>query len=247
MINIKNTLFFVLYLVFNPRLLQGILKGIYLPTLIQYEWLKKFNIKTFIDVGSYKGEDSKTMNFLFPKVKIIAFEPDLGNFNYIQKKIKIKNFEIFKLALSNREGRTVFHSHPLSFLSSELTVLYQNQDRDYFNKKTENYQVETTTLDIFFRNRKLTGKVLLKIDTQGTEGNVIKGAEKLLKIVDIIHIETPFKLIYKNQTSFDEIYKILTKHGFKFIGEAKESQFYPVFKPAVSVNSIFIKKSLKQL
>lgn len=244
MIEIKNLLFFVIYLIFNPNIVRGSLKGLYIPTLIQYGWLKNFKVRTFIDVGAYRGEDSKVINYIFPRAKIYAFEPDKNNLDYISKKLKIKNLKLFSIVVSNRKGIIQFNSHPLSFLSSTLLPEKQKGEFSYFNKRTTKYSVQSDTLDSLLRNEKLKGLVFLKVDTQGSEGLVLKGATKLLKKVDIVHIETPIAKIYKGQTSFDDIYKTLTKNGFKFMGEAKESQFYPQFRLPKSFNSVFIKKSI---
>lgn len=243
MFNIKNSFFFIFYLILNPRLIKGLLKGVYLPTLIQYEWTKKHNLKTFVDVGAYKGEDSKVISYLFPNIKIYAFEPDTNNYKYIDKKIKIKNFNLSSLALSNKAGIANFYSHPLSFLSSQLKTTRQPNDRKYFNRKTKKHSVNTDTLDNYFKNIKLNRQILLKVDTQGTEDLVLLGATKTLKKVDIVLIETPFQTTYKNQTSFDKIYNILIKNNFQYVGEAKESQFYPIFSRQVSCNALFLKNS----
>lgn len=244
MFNIKNTLFFAAYVLLNPRLIKGFLKGVYVPTLIQYEWVKKQDIKTFIDVGAYRGEDSKVMNYLLPNARIYAFEPDQENYKFIRKNLKIKNFKCFNVALSDRIGISKFYAHPLSFLSSQLKTEPQSKELLFFNKETNEYLVKTTTMDYFFKNIDMEGKVLLKIDTQGTEGKVLKGCTKTLKKIDIVHIETPFKKIYKNQTSFDDIYNLLISNGFEYVGEAKESQFYPLFTTPVSCNSLFVKRNI---
>ena len=242
---IKNLLFFVLYLIFNPSLLKALLKGVYIPTLIQYQWLKKFKIGTFIDVGAYTGEDSKVVNHLFPNAKIFAFEPDINNHELIKRNINIKNFELFDIALSNKKGNTVFYSHPLSALSSLLKLSkIQVLEESYVYQKTKNYNVKIDTLDRVLGKKKLNGKVLLKIDTQGAEDMILKGAKKILKKVDLIHIETCIAHIYENQSDFSKIYSILISSGFTFVGEAKESEFYPLFELKKCFNSVFIKNNL---
>lgn len=241
-IKFRNLVFFLIYLVFNPNLLRGLFRGIYLPTLIQYQWLKKYKIGTFIDVGSYTGEDSRVINYIFPKARIIAFEPDINNFNYIKEKVKINNFEVHNIALSNKKGQTTFYSHPLSALSSLLRLNTKEiLAESYVYQKTKNYNVKTDTLDNIFVNKTLKNKVLLKIDTQGAEDLILRGAIKFLNHVDLIHIETCIAHIYRDQSDFKKIYSLLIKSGFTFAGEAKESEFYPRFELSKCFNSVFIK------
>lgn len=242
---LKNLLFFVFYLIFNPSLLKALPKRVYIPSLIQYQWLKKFKIGTFIDVGTYTGEDSKVVNHLFPKAKIFAFEPDVNNYNFINSRIKIKNFELFNIALSNKKGDITFYSHPLSALSSLLKLSKVHViDESYVYQKTKNYNVKTDTLDNVLGKKRLKGKVLLKIDTQGAEDLILKGSKSFLNKVDLIHIETCIAHIYENQSDFSKIYSILTKSGFTFVGQAKESEFYPLFELHKCFNSVFIKNKI---
>jgi FkbM family methyltransferase len=242
---INNLLFFLFYLIFNPKLLVAIFNGVYIPALIQYQWLKNYDIGTFIDVGSYTGEDSKVINYLFPKAKIIAFEPDTTNYNTIKRNIKIKNFELYKIALSNKKGDSKFYSHPISSLSSQLKMSDDHFiNESYMYRETEVCIVKMDTLDNILANKKIKQNVLLKMDTQGTEDLILKGAKQFLKKVNLIHVETCIAHIYKNQSDFSKIYSLLIKNGFIFMGEAKESEFYPLFDLNTCFNSVFIKKNI---
>ena len=74
------------------------------------------------------------------------------------------------------------------------------------------------------------------------DGIVLRGAEKILKDVSIIHIESPFKDLYKGQDFFDDIFKFLTKRKFTFVGTIPDSEFMPNFNLPDALNCIYIKK-----
>ena len=56
--------------------------------------------------------------------------------------------------------------------------------------------------------------ILLKIDTQGYELEILKGAEQTLKYIEAIYAEVSLVELYKNQPLFDEIFKYIKKSGF---------------------------------
>lgn len=241
---IKNYIFFMIYLLFNPKLFKFVPSKTYLPVYIQYEWLKKYDIKTVIDVGANDGKVSKVLNYLFPEATIYAFEPVKENCRIIKKRITSDKIILNNVALSNKKGKTTFYKNFYSPASSMLLLRQKYKDKYKFMSKTKKIKVKTTTLDNYFQNKKIKGKVLLKIDTQGTERLILEGGKNLLSKVAIIHIETSFEELYKYQCLFKDIYDYLTSFGFKYAGEIRESQFYPSFRLQSQVNSIFFNPKL---
>lgn len=237
MVRLKNYFFFAFYLLFNPRLLLLLLRRIYLPVYIQYEWLKKFRINTIIDVGAYHGNVFKSVSVLFPRAKIYAFEPDFKNYNLIKTNYKLPNLTLSNYALSDKTGKSYFYTHPRAYLSSLLTMKKNTLE-------TKRIRVKTATLDEYFEGKSLKGQIFLKVDTQGSEGLVLKGGKNFIKKVSIIHIETAFVKFYYNQDLFNDIYDFLINSGFKYLGEARESFFYPTFTLATGSNSVFINEKL---
>lgn len=235
----KNKIFFIIYLLFNPRLLRLVVKGIYLPVYVQYEWLKQYKIDTIIDVGAYYGHVAKSLNYLFPKAKIYVFEPVKENCEIIEKRISSNNVLLAKCGLSDKEEAVKFYKYDNPALSSILSVNYDN-NKFKSAKQIDLITIKTDTLDNFFKDKKIKGNVLLKIDTQGTELLVLKGGKNLLRKISIIHLETSFEEFYSRQFLFSDIYTFLINYGFKYYGENREAEFYPTFAPGKHVNSIFV-------
>lgn len=240
---IKNYAFYIIYLFLNPRLLLLPCQGIYLPVYIQFEWLKKYDIHTVIDVGAYHGHVSKSLSYLFPQAKIYAFEPVAENYKILTKTLSGKNLALNQIALSGGVGKSTFYKNKYAPASSMLPMEEKYKVIYPFLATATKTKVKTTTLDSYFEKIKLQKKILLKIDTQGTEYLILRGGEKILKNVFIIHIETSFDAMYKNQGTFKDITEYLTKLGFNYMGETRESQFYPIFGIKSSENSIFINKN----
>lgn len=238
-LKIKNFIFFGFYLLFNPLIILKLLNRVYLPVYIQYIWLKKYHIKTIIDIGAHNGEVSHSLSQIFPAAEIYAFEPIKSKKDIILSKNKSKRFHLSDFALNDKNGKEMFYQTQNTALSSLFPVIRNKVNLD--PGTIQRVRVKTITLDNFFKDMALIEPILIKLDTQGTELNVLKGGEKLLKKVSVIHIETSFEHFYQGQPLFDQIYLYLKTNGFRYIGEARESFFYPIFEPMNQINSIFIK------
>lgn len=235
---IKNYIFFALYLFIRPKLLILVFKGVYLPQYIQYEWISRFRISTFIDIGANDGNISKAINYISPKTTIFAFEPIKQKKSIIESKIKSDNLTVETLALGDHTGIQEFYEYDFLPASSFL-----KPDPKIFGKKiAKSYPVKITTLDQYFDKKKFKKPVFIKMDTEGTENLIIRGGQKLLRQASLIIIETSFIKHRKNQCLFDEIHSYLIKLGFTYKGSMPDSNYYPIFGPTRVENSIFIRK-----
>lgn len=75
-------------------------------------------------------------------------------------------------------------------------------------------EVELTTIDALVAAGTIQTPDFLKIDTQGFELEVLKGAEASLAGVTGIELETQFRPLYKGQPLFPEIHAYLYERGF---------------------------------
>ena len=57
--------------------------------------------------------------------------------------------------------------------------------------------------------------VLLKLDVQGYELNVLKGAEKLMDKIDAVYTECSWLELYEGQALISEVAEYLEELGFK--------------------------------
>lgn len=243
--NFKNIFFFFTYVLFNPRLIILAFHKIYIPVFVQYEWLKKYDIKTIIAAGAYHGHVSKSLHYIFPDAKIYMFEPIKQNYEILTNTLRSKNIIPNKLALINKVGQSTFYINNYTPDSSILELKEEYQKNFPQLAKIRKVKVKTTTLDSYFKNKHVDKRVFLKIDTQGAERLILDGGRQFLKNVSIIHIETFFDPMYKNQGLFQDVYDILTSLGFKYAGEAREAQFYPLFETSPIINSIFINTNIE--
>ena len=177
---------------------------------------KKENFIIF-DIGCFRG------NFSINLKKKIAIDSDFYLFD-ANPELKIKNFKYENIAISDKVGTSKFNLNTFFPSSgSSLKDIIKNDviwniTRRLFSfnllKTFKTIEVETTTIDnICFKNN-INEIDVLKIDTEGSELNVLKGASKMLKNTKIILVE-----ILDEKKNYDEKYKkvcdLIESFGFE--------------------------------
>jgi FkbM family methyltransferase len=184
---------------------------------------------TIIDVGAHVGETISLFLKNFTIKKIICYEASRLNFNKLTKFKNFKKNNIFlnNIALGSKETELEFFQ---TSESSSSTFCKIDQNSDYFKRKKsilnifnrEEYilkseLIKTVTLKNEFNKYDLKRIDILKIDTEGFEFDVIRGADESLRLVNFILFEHHYdQMIIKNY-KFREINDYLTKLNFKKI------------------------------
>ena len=86
----------------------------------------------------------------------------------------------------------------------------------------ERIEVPVRTLDgVLAEDPSVEPIDLLKIDVQGNELKVLRGAEQSLQRTRLIWIEVSFRPLYEGSAVFSEVYDFLYAHGF-YLGAIQE-------------------------
>ena len=184
------------------------------------------NISIFIDVGAHEGETSNLFSKYLNIKKIYCFEPSSINYKNLKKKIlKKANISLFNVGLGERDGEEDFNQLEES---SSSTLVELNEKSKYFIKKKKIlnlfikkdfknfYQtVNIMKLKNFMHNNSIEYIDILKIDTEGYEMKVIRGAEEKIKNIDYIYFEHHFDDMLKKDYTLSDIHNYLIKNGFK--------------------------------
>ena len=193
-----------------------------LMSLHEDEILDQFNPKpgnTVVDVGAHIGLYTLiAAKRVGPSGKVIAIEPSPENFKILKKNIllnKLSNVESLecavystkeklKLFLPELEGRTMFN-----------TVM---QDRA---RTSNNFlEVEANTLDNIIESINITEVNWIKIDIEGAELEVLKGAANTLSSNE----DLTLLIEVHGDANYKPILKILKEYKFQIIYENK---YYP--------------------
>ena len=110
---------------------------------------------------------------------------------------------------------------PLLLMSFYSTVpIYFKKDGTnasvvLFNDKKSVVEIKTKLLDNIFFDNSMKGPVLIKIDVQGHEMNVLRGAIEVLKITEVVILEISLIPLDVLAPEPSEIINFLKKKGFR--------------------------------
>jgi FkbM family methyltransferase len=147
-----------------------------------------------IDVGAYIGVISLAMaDFGGTSQLVHSFEADDLNFGHLQENIfagRSKNISAHKMAISDHVGTAVFtrnQDHGTNHLGDPI-----GNEAD----SATVYAVPVTTLDSFAEENDIDTIDVLKIDVEGSDINVLKGADRLLSggHIGAVIVEVPLSV-----------------------------------------------------
>ena len=172
-------------------------------------WLGKrfINMKTiFVDVGANVGMYSIRLSKSFEK--IIAIEPDPNNFDILRENIKlnnIKNIYPLNVAVGDIDGEAIIKCNGVG--SRVVAKAKKGTEIDGL-KKVKIVRLDTLLPGIFdLENFEL---IVIKVDVEGFEEAVIRGAENILNDYKIVWlIEHHEYRGFKNLKSHKNIIKLL--------------------------------------
>lgn len=202
--------------------------------------LKSFPL-VLADVGS-KGGLNQRWKPASPYLKTIGFEPDQRSFS----KLPQTDREIhLPIGLHESKGQLTINLTTKAGVSSNLTPNYP------FLKKfpiIDEFTIDRTTpipidtLDHVLTTRNLPSPDFIKIDTQGTELPILKGATKSMNQSLLgIELEVVFSPLYKDQPLFSSLDDYIRPFGFTLFDL---SPYY--FKRSLALNAGFHKGQLIQ-
>ena len=174
----------------------------YIRSLLRYE-LKENSV--CIDVGAHKGSFLSQFFEFVPNVRHWAFEPIPVFAEELRK--NFPSAEVHNCALSDTEGQTTFHYVP------ELPGWSGLKSQPYPKAvKTQKIQISVRKLDnIIPENLNVS---FIKIDVEGAELEVLKGAESLIKRCKPIIFFECAKIHHTNySTTPEQVFDFFRKCG----------------------------------
>ena len=194
------------------------------------KFLSNYKIDLIVDVGSHKGE---FLNNTIPHIsfkKAYTFEPQRKVFDILKNNLINDNRILHNnIGISDRGGKKRITINKLTSTSS-MSDLNENSFflklKNFLlkqKKEKETYEVETTTIDDYFKGFDLQNS-LLKIDVEGHELNVLKGTKNTIKKISFVLIENQFFNIYKDN-NIKECDDFLKSNQFDLIKKFR----FPIF------------------
>lgn len=172
-----------------------------------------------LDIGANTGQTIEEVISTFHTPLVHSFEPSSDVFEILKTKDFGNAVHLYKKAMGEEVGSKEFLNYSGSTLSSflELDSGEHNRFSGVTVKSTE--IVEVDTVDHFVSRLNIEYLDLLKIDVQGFDLSVLKGAVNSIndKKVGHILIEINLTPLYNGQAQYYEILEFLSQRNFSLI------------------------------
>ena len=198
-----------------------------------------------VDIGARGGLEPR-WQFIQDNVTACMFEPDehacqaLEDSEYVER--------VFNVALGSSESESLFNLCRDPAVSSllepndRLLSRYPNARRfDVIAR--ENMNLSTLDKCLLGQQQRCD---FIKLDTQGTELQILKGGAELLQSTVIgLEIEVEFLQVYKNQSLFGDICTYLAPRGYEFLDFINvyrwERQEFTDFGQTIFADALFLR------
>jgi FkbM family methyltransferase len=196
-----------------------------------FKFFKKKKLKIIFDVGSYKGKFVDIFVNENKNSKFYLFEPMQESFFYLKKKFKNKkNICIINKGICDKNMVLALNVN----VTSNASTFSELNNNAFFcklrkfllgeQKLVKKKEIcKLISLDEFVKKNNVKYIDLLKIDVEGFELKVLKGAKNILKNTEYILIEITFSNIFKNY-DYQKIDNFLKQIGFK----EERSYLFPI-------------------
>lgn len=177
-----------------------------LPSLIRRLHKAGVSLNVVYDVGAYRGRWTEGIKqSLNRAAQFFLFEPN----SKFESELKKTGFPTYQVLLSN-------NSEVRTFYSQEGSGDSYYPEKSVGNSHVSKKQIRTTTLDEMFADSKngLLQPDLMKIDTQGSEIDILKGAASLIKNLKVLILECPIVKYNQGAPNIQEYLDYVFKLGF---------------------------------
>lgn len=181
--------------------------------------LRAAGIATVIDVGGSRGDYSIALRRAGFNGRIISIEPLRDAYQELEKRAKADGrWEAFNFAASDECGEARIQVATNSVSSSLLPMTAAHEEGAPDVHCNSSYMVQCRTLDDLGSGVVSAGdRVFLKIDTQGYEDRVLKGAAAIIQRTVLIECELSLVALYEGQLLFPEMLSLLETLGFQIV------------------------------
>jgi FkbM family methyltransferase len=180
------------------------------------EILSKRDSITAFDVGANVGQTVRKLVQVLPRVSIHAFEPSPSTFAELsQALVGYSAVTLNNCGVGSQKSAMDLIENTRSYMTSFLEMGPRG-----WGEVVQRIKVPVTTVDDYSAQRSIQHIHLLKIDTQGFDFEVIKGADRMLAEgrVDLVLTEITFARLYEGLPRLDAIYAHMAEHGYRLTG-----------------------------
>jgi FkbM family methyltransferase len=178
--------------------------------------INHYRTDLLLDVGANTGQFAKEIRSAGYHGELHSFEPVKKAYDLLETASQNDHkWHTHQLALGAVRGTQTMNVMATSDLSSFNTPSQFGKDRFKGFQSATQESVQVDTIDHFIESNKLQSrKILLKMDTQGHDLEVLKGAAFSLKYILAIQSEISFQPLYEEMPYYLESLKTIENCGY---------------------------------
>ena len=172
-----------------------------------------------LDVGANIGQTIKLFETIFESPLIYSFEPSKKIFEKLKAGFSSPQTRLYNYALGKEITRKEFINYEQSTMSSFLELSSSDENRFRNMQVIDREEVEVKTVDWFLEQENISSVDILKIDTQGFDIEVLRGAIHSFEkgIIRNVIIEINFIQMYNGQGTAQDISQFLADYGLHLV------------------------------
>ena len=191
----------------------------------QWRFLRKFDVKTILDIGANEGQFATLMRTECPDAAIYSFEPLPDVFAILEKTFAgDQKLVPINIGLSDDAGVRAMNRSDFSPSSSLLPMAELHRDEWPQSAGQTQVKVSLRRLDDWATEARVRAQpgLIVKMDVQGHELAVINGGVETIRTALLLIIEVSFYELYEGQPLFAEIHDRLASLGFRYRGSLEQ-------------------------
>lgn len=187
------------------------------PDARRSAFMRHLGIDLVVDVGANTGQYGSGLRRSGYGGRIVSFEPLPDAFNrLLEHAANDQKWEVRNCALGSKPGESLINVAGNSTSSSLLKMLPTHERAAPQSRYLRQEPVSVDVLDrVLPEIRGAAQRIWLKIDTQGFELEVLKGAKESLRDVLAIQLEFSLQPLYDGAPSFNDLWSLLQGEGFR--------------------------------
>lgn len=171
-----------------------------------------------VDVGAHRGQFLLAALEACPEARVIVIEPQPSAQArlraWLDHEADRARVTLRAVAIADWEGEALFHvanrddNSSLRLPTAAQTRLFPGTDTP------DTIQVPVTRLDRLLAGQEMPPDALLKVDVQGSEAEVLRGAGDLLRRFRWVYVECSRVELYEGQVLADDVVTLMREQGF---------------------------------
>ena len=222
----------------GTHIYRSLPRGVDLPYDIASS-LPNCRMDVLFDVGANTGQSAQRFLDWFPAARIYCFEPVQDTYRKLQENLGSQaRVQCFRLALGSSVGKG-----KMALPGRSILAFLEGQSKQPRPAAERTEEVDVSTVDQFCRSGNIDAINYLKIDTEGGDIEILKGARTLLTAgrIDLVEVEAGMNAGNPWHVPFEALKGFLESKGYALFALYEQVNEWPAREPQLRrANAVFI-------